>query len=251
MSAETGIKGKVALVTGGSRGIGRAICLKLAEEGAKVAVNYSSSAGKAEEVVELIKSKGGEAIAIGFDVADDEKAKEGVSTVLEQLGGLEILVNNAGIASDGLLLRTKSEDWQRTIDVNLSSCFYLSKAAAKPMMKARFGRIINLSSVIGEMGNAGQVAYAASKSGIFGLTKSIARELGSRAITVNAITPGFIETDMTAEMGEERIEAMLSQIPLGRLGNVDDIASLVAFLAQPNAGYITGQVIGVNGGMYM
>jgi len=251
MSATKGLEGRVALVTGGSRGIGRAISIKLASEGAKVAVNYSRSAEKADEVVAIIKEAGGEAFSIGFDVSDDEKAKEGIATVVEKFGSLDILVNNAGIASDGLLMRTKTSDWQRTIDVNLSSCFYLSKAATRPMMKAKYGRIINISSVIGEMGNAGQVAYAASKSGIFGLTKSIARELGSRAITVNAITPGFIETDMTADMTEERVEAMTSQIPLGRLGSVDDIAELVTFLAKPSAGYITGQVIGVNGGMYM
>ena len=251
MSATKNLEGKVALVTGGSRGIGRAISLALAAEGAKVAVNYSRSADKADEVVAQIKDQGGEAFSIGFDVSDEEKAKEGVSAVVEKFGSLGILVNNAGIASDGLLMRTKTSDWQRTIDVNLSSCFYLSKAAARPMMKSKYGRIINISSVIGEMGNAGQVAYAASKSGIFGLTKSIAKELGSRAITVNAITPGFIETDMTADMTEERVEAMTNQIPLGRLGSVTDISELVSFLSKPSAGYITGQVIGVNGGMYM
>lgn len=251
MSVSKDLEGRVALVTGGSRGIGRAISLKLASEGAKVAVNYSRSADKAEEVVAQIKEAGGEAFSIGFDVSDEEKAKEGVAEVVKKFGSLDILVNNAGIASDGLLMRTKSSDWQRTIDVNLSSCFYLSKAVSRPMMKAKYGRIINISSVIGEMGNAGQVAYAASKSGIFGLTKSIARELGSRAITVNAVTPGFIETDMTSDMTEERVEAMTSQIPLGRLGSVSDIAELVSFLAKPSAGYITGQVVGVNGGMYM
>lgn len=245
------LAGQVALVTGGSRGIGRAVCLELASLGANVAVNYASNAAKAEEVVAEIKAMGSEAIACGFDVSDPEAVVEGVKDVLKVFDKIDILVNNAGIARDGLLVRTSIEDWQRTIDVNLSSCFYLSKAVAKSMMKSRYGRIVNVSSVVGEMGNAGQVSYAASKAGIFGLTKALAKELGGRNITVNAVTPGFIETDMTSGMSPEQSKAITQTVVLGRLGRAEEIASSVSFLASPAAGYITGQILGVNGGMYM
>lgn len=243
-----GLEGKVAVVTGGSRGIGSAICEGLAAAGAKVVVNYARSADKAEALAAKI---GAGAIAKGFDVSSEEAVTTAFKEIAEELGSLDVLVNNAGIAIDGLLLRTKSEDWQNTISTNLSSCFFCSKAAAKTMMKARWGRIINVSSVVGEMGNAGQVAYAASKSGIFGLTKSLSKELGSRGVTVNAITPGYIKTDMTDAMSEENREQLQSQIPLNRLGNPEDVANLVSFLASDLSSYITGQIIGINGGLYM
>jgi 3-oxoacyl-[acyl-carrier protein] reductase len=243
--------GKVALVTGASRGIGKEIAMQLSKSGAKVAINYAKSAQQAEAVVDEIKAAGGEAIALQFDVSNEQQVEKGVAEIIEKFSKIDILVNNAGIASDGLLMRTKSEDWQRTIDVNLTSCFLLCKAVSRPMMKARTGRIINISSVIGEMGNAGQVAYAASKAGVFGLTKTLAKELGSRSITVNAVTPGFIETDMTSYLTPEKVEVMLSQIPAGRLGNVQDVSNLVCFLASDKSSYITGQILGVNGGMYM
>lgn len=251
------LRGQVALVTGGSRGIGRAISETLWRQGASVAVNYAKSAATAESIVaELNEHRSPlapdqRAIAIGFDVASEEAVEAGVRAVLGQLQNIDILVNNAGIAIDGLLVRTKGEDWQRTIATNLSSCFYTARAVAKGMMKSRRGRIVNVSSVIGEMGNAGQVAYSASKSGIFGLTKSLARELGSRNVTVNAVTPGFIDTDMTSEMSDEQKNGLLSQVALGRLGKVEDVANLVSFLVSPGAEYITGQIIGVNGGLYM
>lgn len=246
------LQGQVALVTGGGRGIGSAVCERLASLGAAVAVNYSRSSDSANELVKRIETAGGRALAVQFDVSDEEGVERGIKQIVEQLGGLDILVNNAGIAIDGLILRTKAEDWKRTIDINLTGAFLCSRAASKIMVKAKKGgRIINISSVIGEMGNAGQVAYSASKSGLFGMTKSLARELGSRAVTVNAITPGYIETEMTSGMSEEQVTALLQQIPLGRIGQSDDVAELVAFLAQPAAGYITGEIIAVNGGMHM
>lgn len=246
-----GIKNRVAVVTGGSRGIGSAICESLARSGAKVVVNYARSADKAEALAASLRELGTTAIAKGFDVSNEEAVTQAFKEIVEELGSIDILVNNAGIAVDGLLIRTKLEDWQNTIATNLSSCFFCSKAAAKTMMKARWGRIVNISSVIGEMGNAGQAAYSASKSGIFGLTKSMAKELGSRGITVNAVTPGYIQTDMTDAMNEENRTALLSQIPLARLGNPEDVASLVNFISSEEASYITGQIIGINGGLYM
>lgn len=249
--------GQVAVVTGGSRGIGRSICEALWAEGASVALNYARSAQQAEAFAAELQERripgaaDQKAIAVGFDVGSESSVEEGMKSILSHFPAVDILVNNAGIAIDGLLVRTKGEDWMKIINTNLSSCFFCSRAVAKGMMKNRRGRIINMSSVIGEMGNAGQMAYSASKSGIFGLTKSLAKELGSRGITVNAVTPGFIETDMTAEMSDEQRNALLSQIALGRLGKVEDVAKLVTFLASPEAGYITGQIIGVNGGLYM
>ena len=239
------------MVTGGGRGIGRAVSEHLAQLGARVAVNYSRSADAANAVVKAIEANGGEAIAVGFDVSDEAAVQQGIKEVLERFGRIDILVNNAGVTSDGLLVRTSAEEWRRTIDINLSGAFFCSKAVAKSMMKARAGRIINISSVIGEMGNPGQAAYAASKSGIFGLTKSMARELGSRGVTVNAVTPGYIKTDMTAELPEAQKDALQAQIALGRLGEPEDIAGVVAFFALPASAYITGQVLGVNGGMHM
>lgn len=245
------LQGQVALVTGGSRGIGSAISKHLAAAGATVVVNYARNSAAAETVAAEISAQGGKAQALLFDVSSEEAVDLGFSEILKTHGRLDILVNNAGVAVDGLLMRTKLADWERTLQVNLTSCFLCSRAATKPMLKAKGGRIINISSVIGEMGNAGQVAYSASKSGIFGLTKSLARELGSRGVTVNAITPGYIVTDMTAQMSEEQTKAILSAVPLGRLGQAQDVAELVYFLASPAASYITGQVIGVNGGMNM
>jgi 3-oxoacyl-[acyl-carrier protein] reductase len=245
------LSGQVALVTGGSRGIGAAISKALANQGAKVAVNYARNAEKADEVVQSLLAQDCQAQAYGFDVSSEEQVTEGIKKITQDLGAPTILVNNAGIADDGLLVRTKADAWQKTIEVNLSSCFYCSKAVAKGMMKARAGRIVNISSVIGETGNAGQAAYAASKAGIFGLTKSLAKELGSRGVTVNSVTPGYIDTEMTAYFSDEQRAAMIEQIPLGRLGGVEDIAQTVVFLCSPGASYITGQILGVNGGMYM
>jgi 3-oxoacyl-[acyl-carrier protein] reductase len=227
------------------------VCVKLAALGASVAVNFSSNEDAALEVVSLIEKAGGRAIALGFDVSDEAAVQAGLKRVLEEFGRVDILVNNAGVTSDGLLVRTSGEEWKKTIDINLSGAFYCAKAVAKPMMKARRGRIINISSVIGETGNPGQAAYSASKAGIFGLTKSLARELGSRNITVNAVTPGYISTDMTSELSEQQRTGIKEQIVLGRLGEPEDVAEVVAFFAAPAASYITGQVLGVNGGMHM
>ena len=245
------LNGEVALVTGGGRGIGRAIALRLASLGATVLVNYSRSKDEAREVVASILSQGGTADALQFDVGDPEDVEKGIKAGIEKFGKISILVNNAGIAVDGLLVRTKTADWDRTLQVNLSGAFFCARAVAKSMMKERTGRIINISSIIGEMGNAGQAAYSASKAGLLGLTKSLARELASRNVTVNAITPGYIVTDMTSSLTEDLREEMLRNIPLGRLGTAEDIAEIVAFLCSPGAAYITGEAIGVNGGMYM
>lgn len=245
------LEGQVALVTGGSRGIGRAICEELADLGASIAINYAKNEAAAQEVAESVAKRGSSAMIVGFDVAHEAGVDAGVKAVLERFSRLDILVNNAGIAIDGLLVRTKTDDWMRTINTNLSGCFLTARAVAKPMMKGRYGRIINVSSVIGEIGNAGQAAYSASKSGLFGLTKSLARELGSRNITVNAVTPGYIVTDMTKAMTDEQTQQIMQQLPLGRLGEAADVAKLVAFLASPGAGYVTGQIIGVNGGLHM
>ena len=245
------LESQVAVVTGGSRGIGRAISLMLASMGAEVCINYARNAQAAEEVVEQITSSGGSAWSLPFDVSSQESVDEGFKQIFERHKVVNILVNNAGIAVDGLLVRTSADDWHRVLETNLSSLFYCSKAVARKMLKARGGRIVNISSVIGQSGNTGQLAYAASKSGVLGFTKSLAKELGSRGITVNSVCPGYIETDMTAEFSPEQAEALLSQIPVGRLGSADDVASLVAFLASPGAGYITGQTIGINGGLHM
>lgn len=245
------LKDKIALVTGGSRGIGRAISLQLAERGAKVIVNFSSSPDKAQAVVSEIEAAGGSASAIKFDVSNAEEVEVTFKSIGKEEGGLDILVNNAGIAVDGLLLRTKPVDWQKTISVNLSGAFYCTKFGSKLMLKRDWGRIIMVSSVIGEMGNAGQAAYSASKSGLFGLVKSVAKELGSRQICVNAVTPGFIETDMTSEMDDEARAKLVENIALGYLAKPEDVANLVSFLSGPEARYITGQIVGINGGLNM
>ena len=241
---------KVAIVTGASRGIGRCIALALAAQGAKV-VASARNAEALDNLVEEIKQQGGEATAVVGDVAVDTDASELIDQAVAKYGQVDILVNNAGITRDGLLLRMKNEDWDAVIDTNLKGAFLCIRAAAKVMSKQRSGRIINISSVVGEMGNAGQANYCASKAGLLGLTKSVARELARRNVTVNAITPGFIVTDMTDDMTDKARQAMTEQIPLGRLGEVDDIANAVIFLASDQSSYITGQVLGINGGMYM
>jgi len=245
------LSGQVALVTGASRGIGRQIALNLATAGAKVAINYNASADAAEAVVSEIAAAGGEAAAWQADVSKLDQATALVENVLAKFGRLDILVNNAGITRDTLLMRMSEEDWDRVLEVNLKGYFNCCKASIRSMTRARQGRIINVSSVVGIRGNAGQVNYAAAKAGVIGLTKSLAREVGSRGITVNAIAPGFIETDMTKVLSEEIKDQMLKNIALGRLGKAGDVASLVEFLAGPGAAYITGQVIAVDGGMSM
>ena len=243
------LTGKVALVTGGSRGIGRSICTALAKAGAKVFINFASNSAAAEETAKLCPE--GSAELLGFDVSNSESVDAAFDAIREKAGKLDILVNNAGITSDQLLIRLKDEDWHRTMGINLNGAFFCSRAAAKMMMKARTGRIINISSVVGEMGNVGQVAYVASKAGLLGMTKALSRELASRGITVNAITPGYIETDMTKSLNQDLRERLAASIPLGRTGNPEEVAAAVAFLASDVAGYITGQVLGVNGGLYM
>jgi len=247
------LEGKVALVTGGSRGIGRAICVGLARRGAKVIVNYAGREDAARETVELVGAAGGQGIVSQFDVATSEQVTEAIKAIGKDHGGLDILVNNAGVAINGLVMRFKDEQWDRCLDINLAGAFHCVRAAASLLLRAKdAGRIINITSVVGEMGNGGQAAYAASKAGLIGLTMSLARELASRGVTANAVAPGFIETDMTAEhLPEAQRAKVLEQIPLGRIGSGDDVAHAVAFLAGPEAAYITGQVIRVNGGMLM
>lgn len=245
------LSGKVALVTGASRGIGKACALYLAELGAKVAINYSRSSEQADQVVAQIKEMGGEAIAIRADVSKQAEVETMVDETIKSLGGLDILINNAGVTKDTLLIRMKEEDWDQVLDINLKGAFLVTKAAAKYMMKKRQGKIINISSVIGVSGNAGQANYAASKAGIIGFSKSIAKELAPRGILVNIIAPGFIDTDMTDVLNDQVKEAILSQIPLGRYGDPEDIAYLVGFLSSEQSQYITGQVIHVDGGMVM
>lgn len=243
---------RVVVVTGGSRGIGRAIGLRMADPDTRIYFNYSASASTdAEETESLVKAAGGSAQAVRVDVGSREDVQGFFSRIVEESGRVDVLVNNAGITADGLMVRMKEEDWDRVLDINLKGAFYCTQAAAKTMMKQRSGRIINMASVVGVMGNAGQANYVASKAGLIGLTKTVARELAPRGITVNAVAPGFIETAMTAGLSEKVREAMLAQIPLGRMGQPEDVAEVVAFLASEEASYITGQVIHINGGMYM
>lgn len=241
---------RVAIVTGASRGIGRAIALKLAREGADVVVTATTLESARNTALE-IESFGRKALPLSVDVSDSAAVTAMFSAAVEAFGKVDILVNNAGITKDGLLLRMKDADWDAVIDVNLKGAFNCIREAAKLMTKARSGRIVNISSVVGEMGNAGQINYSASKAGMIGLTKSAARELAKRGVTVNAVTPGFIETDMTAVLSEKVREDLLQQIPLERLGSPDDIANAVFFLVSPMGDYITGHVLSVNGGMYM
>ena len=245
------LSGQTALVTGASRGIGRAIALALAKAGANVAVNYNQSAEAAQQLVEEIFSQGGNARAWQADVSDYSQAASLVEAATECWDGLDILVNNAGITRDGLLMRMSEEDWDQVQAVNLKGYFNCCRAAVRPMIRARSGRIINISSVVGIMGNAGQANYSAAKAGVIGLTKALARELGSRGITVNAVAPGFIDTDMTKALTGDQKAQMVANIPLGRTGQPQDVAATVEFLTGPGAAYITGQVLAVDGGMAM
>lgn len=244
------MKDKVAVITGASRGIGRCIALTLAAAGAKVVASARNGA-ELDNLVAEIGENGGQAIAVVSDVSVTADADRLIDEAVSAYGRVDILVNNAGITRDGLLLRMKDEDWDAVLNVNLRGAFLCTRAAAKVMSKQRYGRIINISSVVGEMGNPGQANYCASKAGLLGLTKSVARELARRNVTVNAVTPGFVVTDMTEALSEKTREELASQIPLGRLGEAEDIAHAVLFLASDRAGYVTGQVLGVNGGMNM
>ena len=245
------LTGKVALVTGGSRGIGRSASLALAKRGAQVVINYVSNEAAAREVADVIQAAGGKAELLQFDVGNSEAAEKAIAEVAKRLGRLDVLVCSAGISIDGLLLRLKDEDFDRILSINVKGAVACARAATKVMMRARTGRVIFLSSVVGEMGNAGQTAYSASKAALLGVTKSMARELASRNITVNAITPGFIDTDMTGALTDEQKASINSAIPLGRTGKPEEIAAAVVYLASDEAAYITGQALRVNGGMYM
>ncbi len=242
---------KTAIVTGGSRGIGRAICIALAKEGANIVTCYAKGAAAAEETVAMCKEYGVQAVAIQADVAVKEEVDNLFAEALKITGTVEILVNNAGITRDGLVMRMSDEDFNQVIDTNLRGAFYCMRAASKLMMKKRYGRIVTISSVVGVMGNAGQVNYAASKAGVIGMTKSLAKELGSRNVTANAVAPGFITTDMTDALPEAVKEQMAKEIPLARMGQPEDVANAVAFLVSDQASYITGQVLHVDGGMAM
>lgn len=245
------LSGRVALVTGGSRGIGRAIAMTLAKEGADVTLTYGSNSSAADEVVKAIEAEGGTASAVGFDVKDPAACKAAVDELVKAKGGLHILVNNAGVSIDNLLMRFKDADLETIFRTNVFGPFALARAAARPMSKARWGRIINLGSVVGRSGNTGQTAYAATKSALHGLSKSLAKELASRNVTCNVVAPGFIETDMTDALAEETRAGILAAVPLGCMGAAQDVADAVAFLASDRAKYITGHVLDVNGGMYM
>ncbi len=245
------LDGKVALVTGASRGIGRAIALCLASEGARVAINFAGNQKAAEEVKSKIEENGGEAILVQANVADPAAVEAMLAKVVEAFGTIDILVNNAGITRDGLLLRMKDEDFEAVIDTNLKGVFYCTKAVAKIMMKKRSGRIVNMSSVVGLIGNAGQTNYAASKAGVLGFSKSAAKELAARGVTVNMVAPGFIDTDMTAVLSDKVKEAMVQKIPMRKMGRPEDVANAVLFLVSDCSSYITGQVVNVDGGMVM
>jgi 3-oxoacyl-[acyl-carrier protein] reductase len=245
------LAGKIAVVTGGSRGIGRATSVALAEAGAYVLVNYRSNEAAAKETLALIEKVGGQGELLGFDVADPESVDRGIKDAIKRHGRIDILVNNAGISIDQLLLRVSQKDLDLTWATNVNGPIYCAKACIRPMMKKRWGRIINLSSVVGESGNAGQVVYSSSKAALLGLTRTLAREYASRGITVNAVAPGFIETDMTADLPDAGRQSIVDQTPLGRIGRPEEVAAAVVFLASEEASYITGQVVRVNGGMHV
>ncbi len=244
------LQGKIALVTGATRGIGQAIALELGRQGA-IVIGTATSAAGAERIAEYLKANGIEGAGLVLDVANDESVASTLEHIQQHLGQPTILVNNAGITRDNLMLRMKDDEWHDVINTNLTSIYRLSKAVLRGMTKARWGRIINISSVVGSMGNVGQANYAAAKAGVEGFTRAMAREVGSRNITVNAVAPGFIDTDMTRELPEAQRQALLTQIPLGRLGQAEEIASVVAFLAGDGGAYVTGATLHVNGGMYM
>ena len=245
------LDGKTALVTGASRGIGRAVALALAAAGARVAINYAGNVKAAEEVKAAVEAAGGTAILCQADVADSAAVEAMVAAVVKEFGTIDILVNNAGITRDTLLMRMKDEDFAKVLDTNLKGVFYCTKAVSKLMMKKRAGRIVNMASVIGLVGNAGQANYAAAKAGVIGFSKSVAKALASRGITVTVVAPGFIGTDMTADLPETVKEKALADIPLGKMGEPEDVANAVLFLASDQASYITGQVVNVDGGMVM
>ncbi len=245
------LEGKNALVTGGSRGIGRAICVRLASMGAHVFINYVSNSAAAEETRKMIVDAGGKAEIIGFDVADAAACQDAIKQMIKDNKSLDILVNNAGITRDGLMARMSEDAWDAVIDTNLKGSFICSKAAARSMMKSRWGRIVNISSVVAFSGNAGQVNYSAAKAGMQGMTKSMAREFASRNITVNSVAPGYIETDMTKDLSDDIKEKLMTEIPLASLGRPEDVAGAVAYLIGADGAYVTGQTIHVNGGMYM
>ena len=245
------LEGKVALVTGGSRGIGKAICTRLAKEGARVIFTYGSNEAAAKETLELLKREGNNASCMRFDVGNSGECSDAVKVIAKEHGSLDILINNAGVALDNLIMRYKDEDLLKIFQTNVFGSFYLTRAAVRPMMKGKFGRVIMLGSVVGQMGNNGQAAYASTKSALEGLAKSVAKEFGSRGVTANVVAPGFINTDMTEEMTEEMRKTLLSQIATETLGEVEDIADAVAFLSSPRARYITGHVLAVNGGLRM
>lgn len=245
------LEGQIALVTGGSRGIGRAIAATLSRAGAYVVVNYQGNHSAAEDSMNAIVARGGQGQLCRFDISDENQLDAAVKKIVDEHKKVDILVNNAGVTSDNLLMRIKPTDWDHVIGTNLKGTVLCTKIVSRCMIRQHYGRIINLSSVVGQMGNAGQSLYAASKAGIIGFTKAIAREVASRGITVNAVAPGFIETDMTARLPEKLREESLRSIPLGRFGSCEEVADAVLFLASPGAGYITGQVLGVNGGLYM
>jgi len=245
------LDGKVAIVTGGSRGIGRAISLRLAAMGALVYVNYVSRPDAADETKKLIEASGGKAAIIQFDVADGEQVQAAFKQILEDAGSIDILINNAGITRDGLMARMKDSDWDDVLTTNLKGAFLCAKAALKPMMKKKWGRIVNISSVVGFSGNAGQINYASAKAGLSGFTKSMAREVASRNITVNGVAPGYIVTEMTDAMSADAQDKIKSEIPMASLGTPEDVAGAVAYLVSEDGRYVTGQTLHVNGGMYM
>ena len=245
------LKGKTAVVTGGSRGLGRAICLELAAGGANLVFCFAGNEAAAQETAQACRALGAEVDYLRCNVADSTQVKELMETAVQRFGRIDILVNNAGITRDGLMLTMKESDFDQVVETNLKGTFLCMKAVARQMIKQRYGRIINLSSVVGLHGNAGQVNYAASKAGVIGMTKSLAKELASRGVTVNAVAPGFMETDMTAALSEAARAATLAAVPMGRMGTAEEVAQAVAFLASDCAGYITGQILGVDGGMGM
>lgn len=245
------IAGKNVLVTGGSRGIGRAICVRLGTMGAHVFVNYVSNPDAAAETLKIITDAGGSGGIVQFNVGNASEAQDAIKKLIKDAGSLDILVNNAGITRDGLMVRMKEDDWDAVLDTNLKGSFICAKAAVRSMMKKKWGRIINISSVVGYAGNGGQVNYSSAKAGMQGLTKSMAREFASRNITVNSVAPGYIVTDMTRDLSEDVQDKIKSEIPMASLGSPDDVAAAVAYLASDDAGYVTGNTIHVNGGMYM